>query len=122
MITIDLARLESVLESAKGFEMTQEAEKDMIELLNAYKTISDAYNRLKEAFQSSEYNSIEGDLVKVTKYESGTRFVMTGEVAPELLEVKLNAKAVEEFVKKNNVLPKGVSEKSRSITVKISVK
>jgi len=116
--------LSEVLKLASGFNNEQSVENDIAELLEAYKTILDAYACLKQVFTDSEWDSIEGSRVKVVKYQTGSRFSLVDPklVPPELMEVKLNTKAVEEFVKEKNVLPEGVVEKERSLAVKVTLK
>lgn len=124
MITINQNRLNEVLESAKQFKTVIDVENDIAELVEAYKTISEAYDSLKKSFSDSDYDSIEGDKIKVSKYQSGQMYTLKDpKVAPpELLELKLNTKAVAEYVKEKNVLPEGIEEKPRSTSVRISLK
>ena len=124
MITINQQRLNEVLEPAKQFKTVIDVENDIAELVQAYKTISEAYDSLKQSFTDSDYDSIEGDKIKVSKYQSGQIYLLKDpKVAPpELLELKLNTKAVAEYVKEKNVLPQGIEEKSRSTSVRISLK
>ena len=124
MLSLNQKRLEEVLAHAKEFEKTQAVEDDIAELLEAYKTISDAYASLKQVFVDSEWDSVEGSKIKVVKYESGARFNLIDPklAPPELLEVKLNTKAVEQFVKENNIIPEGIEEKLRSTSVRITLK
>jgi len=124
MITINQQRLTEVLEAAKQFKTAVDVENDIAELVEAYKTISAAYDGLKQSFIDSDYQSIEGDKIKVSKYQSGQMFILKDPKAapPELLELKLNTKAVAEYVKEKNVLPAGIEEKPRASAVRITLK
>ena len=129
MITIDTKKLTELITNAKTFGTNREAQQSVIELKTAQKTLDDALTLVSEALKSSLQEQglsfVEGDLVKVTLSSAGSRYTLVDpqNAPPEVLEVKLNPKAVDAWLEEKNTLPTGVIEKEeRSTAIRITVK
>ena len=129
MITIDTKKLEAHIASAKTFGTDREAQEAVIELKHAQKIVEDALDQVSQALkislQEQGLSFVEGDLVKVTLSSAGSRYTLVDpqNAPPEVLEVKLNPKAVDAWLEEKNSLPTGVIEKEeRSTAIRITVK
>lgn len=128
MINIDLDKLNE-LKEAKDFTSNREVEISLISLLEAKKQLDTVYDEVRDALKTNVQNEglqfLEGERVKVTISQSGARYELVSPQAcpPEVLEVKLNPKAVDAYLENNNKLPDGVEElETRSTSIRISVK
>lgn len=130
MLTINKDELHALLNDAMSFHFKPESEKAIKELLAAQIQINATVDELKsilkeKALEHDETTrTIEGDEVKVSFSPSGSKYIATDlqAVKPELLEIKLNTKAVEFYVKETSRLPEGVMEKERGLSVRITLK
>lgn len=129
MITIDTKKLEQLIAGAKTFGTDRKAQEALIELKTAQKILDDALTLVSEALKTSLQEQglsfVEGDLVKVTLSSAGSRYTLVDSenAPPEVLEVKLNPKAVDAWLEEKNVLPKGVIEKEdRATAIRITIK
>jgi len=128
LITVNKDRLDKLITQASRFVEDRDSQEALIELLNAQKEISDKLDFLKKllklSLETDGLSFVEGDLVKVTTYDSGSRYKLVDEQSapPEVLEVKLSPKAVENYVENNNQLPSGVIEVERSKAIRITLK
>lgn len=127
-MTVDIEKLLIVAEGASTFVTNREAQEAVVKLLKLQQEVDDLVNtvknRLKESLQAESLDFVEGDLVKVTTFESGAKYLLIDpQVAPpEVMEVKLDPKAVEVYVEKNHQLPEGVARKERSQSLRITLK
>lgn len=128
MITIDLDKLNK-LKEAKDFTSNREVETSLLSLLEAKKQVDTVYDEVRDALKQSVQKQglqfLEGESVKVTLSQSGSRYELVSPQAcpPEVLEVKLNPKAVDAYLENNNKLPDGVEElETINTSIRISVK
>jgi len=128
MITIDLDKLNQ-LKEAKNFSDNSELETSLLSLLEAKKQVEAVYDDVKEALKKNVQNQglqfLEGEIVKVTISQTGSRYKLIdpNSCPPEVLEVKLNPSAVDAYLENNNKLPEGVSElEVRSTSIRITAK
>lgn len=129
LLTINLDRVQEIITKAVEFTNDQTLEKDILELMEAEKTLDAALSQVKAAFKKAlpelEMDSLEGDSVKVTISPSGSRFAIVDESAvdPAFFKISLDPTAVNNYVENNQVLPAGVGyNEARGISVRMSIK
>ena len=128
MIKIDTKKLEE-LKTCSDFATNREAEKSLLGLLEAKKQLDTIYDEVRESLKQNIQNEgldfVEGDLVKVSIYQTGFRYKLVNkeECPPEVLDIKLNPSAVDAYLENNNKLPEGVEElETRSTGIRITTK
>lgn len=128
MITIDQDKLNN-LKTAKDFVTNKEAETSLLSLLEAKKQLDTVYDEVREALKQNIQNEglqfVEGENVKVTISASGSRYKLTDKEVcpPEVLDIKLNPKAVDAYLENNDKLPEGVQElEVRNTSIRITAK
>ena len=128
MIKIDLDKLNQ-LKAAKDFTSDSEAETSLLSLLEAKKQVDLVYDEVREALKQNIQNDglqfVEGERVKVTLAQSGSRYKLIDKdkCPPEVLDIKLSPKAVDAYLENNDKLPEGVDEvETRSTSIRITAK
>ena len=82
-------------------------------------------NAKAKALYGPNWKAIKGDGYKITRSSTGSIYEITGEPAPELVEIKrsLKSKLVDEYVKAKGQLPEGVGYNPiRGQAIRITVK
>jgi hypothetical protein len=82
-------------------------------------------NDKAKALLGPQWQAIKGDGYKITRSHTGSIYEVTGEPAPELVEVKksIKTKLVDEYIKAKGTLPEGIGyNPNRGEAIRISVK
>jgi hypothetical protein len=82
-------------------------------------------NEKAKALYGPQWQAIKGDGYKITRSHTGSIYEVTGEPAPELVEIKrsIKSKLVDEYVKAKGTLPEGIGyNPNRGEAIRISVK
>ena len=100
--------------------------KDVTEVLDRLELeIKQEINEKAKALYGPQWQAIKGDGYKITRSYTGSIYEVTGEPAPELIEVKksIKSKLVEEYVKAKGTLPEGIGyNPNRGEAIRITVK
>lgn len=128
MIKINQKKLDE-LKSCGDFATNREAEKSLLSLLEVKKQVDDIYNEVRESLKQNIQNEgldfVEGDLIKASVYQTGSRYNLINKekCPPEVLDIKLSPSAVDAYLENNDKLPEGVEElESRSTGIRITTK
>jgi hypothetical protein len=87
--------------------------------------IKSEINDKAKALYGPQWQAIKGDGYKITRSYTGSIYEVTGEPAPELVEVKrsIKSKLVDEYVKAKGTLPEGIGyNPNRGEAIRITVK
>jgi hypothetical protein len=100
--------------------------KDVTEVLDRLELeIKQEINEKAKALYGPQWQAIKGDGYKITRSYTGSIYEVTGEPAPELIEVtkSIKSKLVEEYVKAKGTLPEGIGyNPNRGEAIRITVK
>jgi hypothetical protein len=100
--------------------------KDVEEVLDKLELeIKTEINDRAKALYGPQWQAIKGDGYKITHSYTGSIYEVTGEPAPELVEVKqsIKSKLVDEYVKSKGTLPEGIGyNPNRGEAIRITVK
>jgi len=78
-----------------------------------------------KALYGPQWQAIKGEGYKITRSYTGSIYEVTGEPAPELIEIKksIKSKLVDEYVKAEGKLPEGIGyNPNRGEAIRITVK
>lgn len=133
-ITIDTDLIKLVQDKSGKLTIDPEACKLIAQFQEISKQVEEAdkdiKDKIKNALNEANLSVVTGEGVKVSMYPYGTKYVLVPEeidkVDKSWYEVKttykLDSDKVEDFVKKNDVLPMGIIEPERQMTLRITVK
>lgn len=138
MANINLDKLTQLTADAGHIFLKSEGEEVLIQLLEIQKQVEDAITEAKNILEKTalsvdpNFSSIQGNKVKVYYRAYGTRYYLDeaqANMAPkELYTVetkvvtKVDAKAVEKWVKEKGGMPVGIKEAERNKSLTFSLK
>ena len=100
--------------------------KDVAEVLDQLELdIKAEISEKAKALYGPDWKAIKGHGYKITRSSTGSIYEITGEPAPQLVEIKrsLNSKLVDEYIKAKGELPEGVGYNPiRGQAIRITVK
>ena len=100
--------------------------KDALEELDALeKDVKGLINSRAKALYGPDWQVIAGDHFKITRSKTGDMYTINGNPSPQFIKVKktVDSKLVEEFIVKNDKLPKGIEiNDQRGESLRITIK
>ena len=135
-ITVDLDELANLTKTADGIFMDGSAEKSLVALLDLSDKLEQAVKEAKATLEAKalaldpNFQSIQGDKIKVGYRYFGSRWSVDESNLSQLPEIfynkktvlSVNTEVVEDQLKKTNQLPLGLRENDRTKTITITLK
>lgn len=126
-LNIDTDNLKKLSKTADGVLLKPEAEKTLVDLLQARKDIEEAINEAKTVLEKSalaldpNFSSLTADNVKIYYRSYGSRWIVDMNLLSYLpedyytkeIKIKLDTKKVERHIKETGKVPAGVNEIER---------
>jgi len=135
---INIEKIAQLVLDADKIFMKPEAEENLVQLLEIQTQVEAAIVEVKAKLEATalqidpNFRSIQSDLIKVHYRSFGQRYYvdeLQKNLAPKELYTeetkvvyKVDAKAVEKWIKENNGMPAGISEVERQKKLTISLK
>ena len=135
-LNIDTDNLKKLSKTADGVLLKPEAEKTLVDLLQARKDIEEAINEAKTVLENAalaldpNFSSLTADNVKIYYRSYGSRWVVDMNLLSYLPEdyytkevkIKLDPKKIEKHIKDTGKIPAGINEIERPKTIAFSLK